>query len=129
MFERNNSINKYLHRHPQPCEVGEEYKENERLFEEKLHEQLLELEKEYGWSLFGGHEHVCSYRIMNNDKVWQQAQCNEWRKNHPLHYADGTLISEKYDYCDFCPHMNYIKFNSDGFLVYADRNRFTDPIY
>ena len=66
----------------------------------------------------GLHEHLCTFKMLSNDKSRQQHECKEWLKKHPIEYPKNN---EFLDACDLCPMMNYIALDDEGKIMYVSR--------
>lgn len=66
----------------------------------------------------GLHEHLCTFKMLSNDKSRQQHECKEWLKKHPIKYPKNN---EFLDACDLCPMMNYIALDDEGKIMYVSR--------
>lgn len=66
----------------------------------------------------GLHEHLCTFKMLSNDKSLQQAQCKKWLAAHPIEYPENN---EFLDACDLCPMMNYIALDDEGKIMYVSR--------
>lgn len=66
----------------------------------------------------GLHYHLCTFKMLNNDKSKQQHECKEWLKKHPIEYPENN---EFLDACDLCPMMNYIALDDEGKIMYVSR--------
>ena len=54
----------------------------------------------------GLHEHICTFKMLSNDKTRQARECREWLKKHPIEYPNSNFLI--WEPCDFCAMMNYI---------------------
>jgi hypothetical protein len=74
----------------------------------------------------GLHDHICTFKMLSNDKTRQARQCREWLKKHPIEYPDNNdfLIWEP---CDFCAMMNYVAQDDEGKIMYVSRT-FPEPL-
>ena len=70
--------------------------------------------------LTGEHIHCCAYELISKDKRWLSSQCKKECKK--ITEQSGKSFSNKYDYCDICPKMTYIKFDNDFNVMFALRN-------
>lgn len=66
----------------------------------------------------GLHEHICTFKMLSNDKSRQQHECKEWLKKYPIEYPKNN---EFLDACDLCPMMNYIALDDEGKIMYVSR--------
>lgn len=77
----------------------------------------------YGAAAIGKnkHYHLCTFWMTT--KNWIE-QCEKWRASHPVRFLDSfaPLPDSIYEYCDFCPMMNYVALDDEGKLMYAIRN-------
>ena len=65
----------------------------------------------------GLHEHLCTFKMLSNDKSLQQAECRKWLAAHPIEYPEGNFWSP----CDFCAMMNYVAQDDEGKIMYVSR--------
>ena len=66
----------------------------------------------------GLHEHICTFKMLSNDKTRQARECREWLKKHPIDYP---TYQEFWSPCDFCAMMNYIAQDDEGKIMYVSR--------
>ena len=69
----------------------------------------------------GCHSHICTFKMLTNDKTRQARECKEWLKKHPIeypNYEDDCFIWEP---CDFCAMMNYVAQDDEGKIMYVSR--------
>ena len=66
----------------------------------------------------GLHEHICTFKMLSNDKTLQARECKEWLKKHPIDYP---TYQEFWSPCDFCAMMNYIAQDDEGKIMYVSR--------
>ena len=70
----------------------------------------------------GLHEHICLFKMLNNDKTKQQSLCKKWKKNHPIQFPNKKEDSYfTWEDCDFCSMFCYIALDDEGKLMYASR--------
>jgi len=69
----------------------------------------------------GLHEHICTFKMLSNDKTYQMKQCREWRANHPIKFPEDDEPKYLEDYCDFCSMMNYVALDDEGKVMYVSR--------
>ena len=65
----------------------------------------------------GLHEHLCTFKMLSNDKSLQQAECRKWLAAHPIEYPEGDF----WEPCDFCAMMNYVAQDDEGKIMYVSR--------
>lgn len=66
----------------------------------------------------GLHEHLCTFKMLSNDKTRQARECREWLKKHLIDYpADDDY----WEPCDFCAMMNYVAQDDEGKIMYVSR--------
>ena len=65
----------------------------------------------------GLHEHLCTFKMLSNDKSLQQAECRKWLAAHPIEYPEGDFWAP----CDFCAMMNYVAQDDEGKIMYVSR--------
>ena len=73
----------------------------------------------------GDHAHVCTFKMLSNDRGWQKAQCKKWLKKHPI---ISKNIIDSSDYCDYCAMFNYVALDDEGKVMYVSRT-FPQEIY
>lgn len=66
----------------------------------------------------GLHEHICTFKMLSNDKTLQVKECKEWLKKHPIEYPD---FGSYWNPCDFCAMMNYVAQDDEGKIMYVSR--------
>ena len=66
----------------------------------------------------GLHEHICTFKMLSNDKTRQARECREWLKKH---HVDYPTYKEFWSPCDFCAMMNYIAQDDEGKIMYVSR--------
>ena len=67
----------------------------------------------------GLHEHICTFKMLSNDKTKQARQCKEWLKKHPVEYPNDDFLI--WTPCDFCAMMNYVAQDDEGKIMYVSR--------
>ena len=67
----------------------------------------------------GLHEHICTFKMISNDKSLQQSKCKKWLASHPIEYQNDD---DFWSPCDFCAMMNYIARDDEGKIMYVSRN-------
>ena len=73
----------------------------------------------------GLHEHICTFKMLSNDKTRQARECREWLKKHPIDYPNIDFLV--WEPCDFCAMMNYIAQDDEGKIMYVSRT-FPEPL-
>lgn len=68
----------------------------------------------------GVHDHICTFKMLSNNKTLQARECREWLKKHPIEYPDDDSLI--WAPCDFCAMMNYIAQDDEGKIMYVSRN-------
>ena len=66
----------------------------------------------------GLHEHICTFKMLSNDKTRQAHECREWLKKHPIDYP---YEDDYWEPCDFCAMMNYVAQDDEGKIMYVSR--------
>lgn len=66
----------------------------------------------------GLHEHICTFKMLSNDKTRQARECREWLKKHPINYP---YEDDYWEPCDFCAMMNYVAQDDEGKIMYVSR--------
>lgn len=88
--------------------------------QEEATKKLNLIYKEIDTEELGGsglHYHLCTFKMLSNDKPLQQAQCRKWLMAHPIEYPEGDFWGP----CDFCAMMNYIAQDDEGKIMYVSR--------
>lgn len=89
--------------------------------QEEATEKLNLIYREIDTEELGGgglHYHLCTFKMLSNDKSKQRHECKEWLKKHPIEYPENN---EFLDACDLCPMMNYIALDDEGKIMYVSR--------
>jgi len=73
----------------------------------------------------GLHEHICTFKMLSNDKTRQARECREWLKKHPIEYLNIDFLV--WEPCDFCAMMNYVAQDDEGKIMYVSRT-FPEPL-
>lgn len=66
---------------------------------------------------FGCHAHICTFKMLSNDKSLQQSECRKWLAAHSIKYPEGDFWGP----CDFCAMMNYVAQDDEGKIIYVSR--------
>lgn len=67
----------------------------------------------------GCHDHICTFKMLSNDKTLQARECREWLKKHPVEYPNDDFLI--WSPCDFCAMMNYVAQDDEGKIMYVSR--------
>lgn len=118
MYERWRSINKATKLNPNyPIDPEVLKKQEEATTKLDLIYKEIDNQKVLGGN--GLHEHICTFKMLSNDKTRQARECREWLKKHPIEYPDSNFLI--WEPCDFCAMMNYVAQDDEGKIMYVSR--------